>query len=433
MVLIFLPGIGLIFYIFFGQDIRRRYMPRKDIKKLKRLKLGQTSSKEIPEIIQPEYLPLTRLFDKDFFPLSTQNQVKVYSSGKEKFEDLIEELEKATSHIHMEYYIFSADDIGNKIKDILIRKAKEGLEVRVIYDDVGCWNTKNRFFQRMIDAGIQVHSFLKVRFPSFTSKINYRNHRKIVMIDGRVGFIGGMNIAQRYISGVRTGDWIDLHLKITGDAVLNLQSIFLIDWSVYTGSFLNQKKYFPVPEASGNVKMQIITGGPTSQWQNILQGFLKAITLARKYVYIQTPYFLPTETFLTALRMAALSGVDVRLMIPESSDSKITTAAVRSFIKETLRMGVKVYFYQKGFLHSKMMVIDDYFSTVGSTNIDFRSFEQNFEANAFIYDRDIAEILKNIFLRDMNHSTRITLRKWEKRPRLQKFTESVVRLFSPLL
>lgn len=433
LVLIFLPILGLIFYIFFGQDIRRRYLPRKDIKKLKRLKLGHKSSKEIPAIIKPEYIQLVKLFDKDFFPLSRHNDVTIYSTGKEKFDALIEELEKAEHHIHIEYYIFSDDEIGRKIKQILMDKARKGIEVRLIYDDVGSWHTRNRFFKEMIQAGVQVYSFLKVRFPVFTNKINYRNHRKIVVIDGKVGFIGGMNIAQRYISGTKLGEWVDMHLKITGDAVLNLQSTFLINWTVYAGSFLNYKQYFPSPDISGDIKMQIIPGGPTSQWKNILQGFLKAITIAQKYIYIQTPYFLPTETFLTALQIASLSGVDVRLMIPEKSDSKITTAAVRSFVKEALLMGVKVYFFQKGFLHSKMMVIDDYFSTVGSANIDFRSFEHNFEANVFMYDEGIAKQCKSIFLRDMNNAARITLNNWEKRPRRQKFVESLIRLFSPLL
>lgn len=434
MVLIFLPILGLVVYIFFGQDLRRRYIPRKDIKKLKRLKLGSVSSKSVPAIIKPEYLQLVRVFDKEYFPVTIHNEIKIYTTGKEKFDDFIEELKKAENHIHIEYYIFADDEIGRTIRDILIEKAKSGVEVRVIYDDVGSWHTRNRFFKKMMDAGVEVHNFLRVRFPAFTSKINYRNHRKVVVIDGRVAFIGGMNIAQRYINGNKFGKWVDMHLKVTGEAVLNLQSLFLVDWSVHEGAFLNHKKYFPAFEQTGgNVKMQIISGGPTSQWQNILQGFLKAIALAQHYVYIQTPYFLPNETFLMALRMAALSGVDVRVMIPEKTDSPITTAGMRSFVREVLRMGVKIYFYKGGFLHSKMMVIDDYICTVGSTNIDFRSFEHNFEANVFIYDEKTALQFKHIFLNDMQHATRIVSNVWEKRPRSEKFFESFVRLFSPLL
>ncbi len=433
LVLIFLPVVGLIFYFFFGQDIRRRYLPRKDIKKLRELKLGQSLSKESSDI-KPEYERLVKLYDKNLYPLFGQNSLKIYTSGKEKFEELLRDLNNAQDHIHLEYYIFSDDEIGKTIQKILINKAKEGIEVRVIYDDVGSWTTKNSFFKEMENAGVQVYSFLKVRFPSFTSKINYRNHRKIIVIDGCIGYMGGMNIAQRYVSGTSWGgDWEDMHAKIEGGSVLGLQTIFLIDWSLYEGSFLNDQKYFPEPKHPGNVKIQMVAGGPTSQRKEILQGFLKAITTARNYVYIQTPYFLPTETLVMALQIAAVSGVDVRLMIPEKTDSSATRAATHSFIREVLRIGVKVYFYQSGFLHSKMMVIDDYFSTIGSTNMDFRSFDQNFEINAFIYDEQIAENLKSKFLEDIKHSSRITLNNWEKRPRMQKFFESVVRLFSPLL
>jgi cardiolipin synthase len=433
LVLVFLPVIGLVGYFFFGQDIRRKYLMRKDYKKLRRLNLGKKTLREIPAIIRPEYIQLVRLFNKDLFPVSANNTVDIYSTGKDKFDVLFSELEKAQSHIHLEYYIFDDDEIGRRLQDVLIRKSRSGVEVRVIYDDVGSWSTKNSFFKQMKDANVQVYSFLKVRFPVFTSKINYRNHRKIVVIDGQVGFIGGMNIAKRYVSGTRWGIWDDLHLKITGDAVLNLQSIFLIDWILYEGAFLNDKKYFPPVHTNGTSKMQIVSGGPTSQWQDILQGFLKAISIAQKYVYIQTPYFLPTDTLLTAMRIASLGGVDVRLMIPENSDSLITRTAARSYVKELLRMGVKVYFYRIGFLHSKMMVIDDYFSTVGSTNIDFRSFEHNFEANAFIYDETIAKTLKSKFLNDIKHSSRIMTAQWKKRPRWKKMAESIVRIFSPLL
>lgn len=433
LILIFLPLVGLILYVFLGQDIRRRYLPRKDIKKLRKLQLGRNFSKESLEI-RPEYERLVKLYNKDIYPLLSCSSVRIFTSGKDKFAALKEDLRRARNHIHLEYYIFADDEIGQEIKAILIEKVQSGVEVRVIYDDVGCWHTKNRFFKEMTDAGIRVYSFLQVRFPTFTSKINYRNHRKIVVVDGEIGYVGGMNIAQRYVSGTPWGgDWQDMHIRIEGEAVLGLQTIFLIDWTLSENSFLNDKKYFPVPKNEGFIKMQTVAGGPTSRWKEILQGFLKAIVGAQKYVYIQTPYFLPTETLLTALQLAAISGVDVRLMIPAKSDSLITRAATHSFIKEVLKMGVKVYFYRAGFLHSKMMIVDDYFSTIGSTNMDFRSFEHNFEVNTFIYDEGIAETLRNGFLEDIDHSTRITLHQWEKRPRMTKFFESVVRLFSPLL
>ncbi|MCL1942664.1 MAG: cardiolipin synthase [Candidatus Azobacteroides sp.] len=433
LILIFLPFLGLIFYFFFGQDIRRRYLPRKEIKKLRELNSGRNLFGKAPEV-KPEYDRLVKLYDRNLYPLLSRNSIRIFTSGKEKFETLFEDLRNAENHIHLEYYIFSDDEIGQTVKNILIEKAQNGVEVRVIYDDVGSWHTKKRFFRELTDGGVEVYSFLKVHFPSFTGKMNYRNHRKIVIIDGLIGYIGGMNIASRYISGTPWGgSWEDMHVRIDGESVLGLQIIFLIDWSLAENSFLSDKKYFPTSKNTGNINTQVVAGGPTSRWKEILQGFLKAITGARKYAYIQTPYFLPTETLLMALQLAATSGVDVRLMVPEKSDSIFIRAATHSFIKEVLKMGVKIYFYRTGFLHSKMMVIDDYFSTIGSTNMDFRSFEHNFEANVFIYDEGIAEMLKNKFLDDISRSERITLHQWEKRPRMQKFFESVVRLFSPLL
>ena len=346
---------------------------------------------------------------------------------------MIREIEKAKYFIHIEFYIFQNDNLGNIFKNLLIQKAKEGVEIRVIYDDVGCWSVKKKFFKEMQDNGIDVKVFLKVRFPAFANKINYRNHRKIVVIDGHIGYIGGMNIADRYMDGLKWGIWRDTQIKIEGPGVNGLQTAFSVDWYFTAKQLLWDKKYFPNNNHNGNVNLQIAMSGPIGEWQEIMLAIFKAITNAKQYVYIQTPYFLPTEGLMLALQTAALANVDVRLMIPAKSDTTIVQVGTFSFIRPMLKAGVKVYLYNAGFLHAKSIVIDDEFCTVGSTNMDFRSFEHNFEANAFIYDKKTTIQMKNIFLKDQQSCKRINFVEWKNRPLSQKSLESLVRLLSPLL
>lgn len=333
----------------------------------------------------------------------------------------------------MEFYIFEDDAIGRLVRDVLIEKARAGVEVRVIYDDVGCWHVPNRFFEVMREAGVEVRSFLKVRFPLFTSKVNFRNHRKIVIVDGSVGFVGGMNLAERYMRGYSWGIWRDTHLLLEGKAVHGLQTAFLLDWYFVDRTLITSARYFPKQAICGTSLAQIVTSEPIGLWKEIMQGLVMAISGAKKYFYVQTPYFLPTEAVLIAMQTAALSGVDVRLMLPYRADNRLTHLGSCSYLADTLQSGVKVYFYKKGFLHSKLMVSDDELSTVGSTNMDFRSFEHNFEVNAFIYDTETALQMREIFLQDQRESVQVFLKNWEKRPWYRKAAESVVRLLAPLL
>ncbi len=434
MVLIFLPFVGLILYFFFGRNERReRIIGKKSLNKLLSKALTKYQSQYAYDYPQ-KYEALIQFCKSTnlAFPFQS-NRVEVFTNGYDKIQALIAELYKAKNHIHLEYYIFADDPVGRLIRDVLIDKSREGVEVRVIYDDVGNWTVSSDFFNEMRDAGVEVRSFLKVRFPPFTSKVNYRNHRKIVVIDGHVGFIGGMNIAERYVKGVSWGVWRDTHLLIEGKSVYGLQTAFLMDWAFVDQTLITDKKYFPPIQVNDKCLMQIVTTNPISPWRNIMQGMIQAISLARKYVYIQTPYFLPTEPFANALQTAALAGVDVRLMLPEHSDSNLVHRGSRSYIAEILRSGVKVYFYQEGFLHAKMLVSDDIFSSVGTTNVDFRSFEHNFEVNSFIYNEELSIKLKNIFIVDQHSSKQVFLKNWEQRPLRERMIESVVRLFSPLL
>ena len=434
LILLFLPIVGLVLYFFFGRNQRReRIIGRKSYNRLLKKPMAEylmQNSSEFPS----EYSRLIHLFQhiNQAFPFEG-NRVAVYTEGYTKLQALLRELQKARHHIHMEYYIFEDDAVGRMIRDVLIEKAGEGVEVRVLYDDVGCWRVPNRFFEEMRNAGIEVRSFLKVRFPLFTSRVNYRNHRKSVVIDGKVGFVGGMNLAERYMRGFSWGIWRDTHLLLEGKAVHGLQTAFLLDWYFVDRTLITASRYFPRIENCGDALIQIVTSEPIGLWKEIMQGLTMAIMGAKKYFYMQTPYFLPTEQVLAAMQTAALAGVDVRLMLPERADNRLTHLGSCSYLKDILQAGVKVYFYKKGFLHSKLMVSDDMLSTVGSTNIDFRSFEHNFEVNAFIYDVDTALEMKEIFLQDQRSCTQLFLKNWNKRSWRRKAAESIVRLLAPLL
>ena len=369
LILLFLPIVGLVFYFFFGRSQRReRIIGQKSYDRLLKKPMAEYLAQDCSDVPY-EYSRLIQLFQQtnQAFPFEG-NRVAIYTEGYTKLQSLLRELQKAKQHIHMEYYIFEDDAIGRLVRDVLIEKASQGVEVRVIYDDVGCWHVPNRFFEEMRNAGIEVRSFLKVRFPLF------------------------------------------------------------VDRTLITAS-----RYFPKIDSCGNSLAQIVTSEPIGPWKEIMQGLTVAITSAKKYFYMQTPYFLPTEQILAAMQTAALSGVDVRLMLPERADNWITHLGSRSYLADVMQAGVKVYFYKKGFLHSKLMVSDDMLSTVGSTNVDFRSFEHNFEVNAFMYDVETALEMKEIFLQDQRESTQIFLKNWVRRSWRQKAAESIVRLLAPLL
>ncbi len=436
-VLLFMPVIGIILYFFFGMNTRKEKMiSQRSIDRLtKRSMMEYIEQKDLH--VADSHKVLVRLFSEQnwAFPYK-DNEVDIFTDGYAFFPELLAEIAKAKDHIHLDTYIFEDDPLGRLVADALIAKANEGVEVRVIYDDVGCWKVKNSFFERMREAGIDVHAFMPVRFPMFTRKVNYRNHRKICIIDGLVGFIGGMNIAMRYVKGTAKQPWRDTHLRIRGASVYGLQRAFLIDWYFVDRTLITKHKYYPPYDAniSNNCVAQVVTSSPISEWPDIMQGYVRILLEAKRYVYIETPYFLPTEPVLFAMRTAALAGVDVRLMIPYKTDAKLVEWASRSYVMQTVESGVKIYLYKAGFNHSKLLVSDDALCTVGSTNIDFRSFENNFEANAFIYDEQMACRLKDVYLQDVKESVLLEdVRDLGKQTFIQRLWESLVRLISPLL
>ena len=410
LVIWFIPVIGLIFYLFFGINTRKeRYVSERSMNLLTKrsmLEFAEQQNLHLPE----QQKPLIDLFVNQNLALPFKdNEVEIYTDGYAFFPALLAAIHEAKSHIHVDMYIFAEDALGTLVSDALIAKKREGVEVRVIYDDVG------------------------VRFPSFTSKVNYRNHRKIIVIDGRVGFIGGMNIALRYVKGTEGHAWRDTMLKVTGGAVAALQRAFLVDWYFVDRTLLSDRKFYPRAELENDCLAQVVTSGPVTPYPEIMQGFVRIIMGARKYLYLETPYFLPNESVLFALKTIALAGVDVRVICPRYSDAKFVEWASRSYLREAAEAGVKVSLYEAGFLHSKLMVCDDLIATCGSTNLDFRSFENNFEANIFFYDEAIALRMKQLFQKDIEQA--VPLEEAPERMRRGFFVrlwESVTRMLSPL-
>jgi len=441
--IILLPVAGLILFYFFGKNFRRkRIFTRKEIadfRQIEKMTLWQSehllddldmSNKAIIDKVGIIKL----LLNNNKALLTRQNKVTILNNGNETFPAIFDAIKNAQHHIHLEYYLIEEGKVGNQLKEILIEKAKQGVEVKLIYDDVGSWDLSNDFIEELTLAGIQSHAFIPVRFPRFAQKINFRNHRKIVIIDGKIGFIGGLNIADRYLYGKPgIGFWRDTHIKIEGTAVGSLQVVFLTDWHFVTNQLLNDCKYFPRIESEEKTLIQIATSGPDSDWDSIMQSFFYAISTAKNYLYISTPYFIPNESILTAIKTVALSGVDVKIILPSKSDSKLTFFCSMSYLQELLEANVSIYIYKKGFTHSKILIVDDIFSSVGTANMDLRSFDQNFEVNALIYNEKITMQLKTSFLDDLSYCDILMLKDYIKRPFTRRIAEGVARIFSPIL
>ncbi|MFV0521365.1 MAG: cardiolipin synthase [Mangrovibacterium sp.] len=445
MVVALVPVVGALFYIFFGQLYRKRKMfSRKGLKgleKIRQLTLEQlklikeeASDIETAEVFNNKHV-VQLLLSNSLSPVTSDNKLEILRNGHQKFKSLFEAIESASKHIHLEYYIIDDDTIGNQFRNLLIRKAKEGVEVRLIYDDVGCWSLPNSYLCSLKEAGVKLHCFMRVRLPQFTSKVNYRNHRKIAVIDGDTAFVGGINIADRYIQGIsKLGEWRDTHLKIIGGAATMLQVQFMADWYFVSKEILSIKNYFkPLSRRRDRQAVQILAGGPDSDWDTINQFYFAAISAAREHIYIATPYLIPTVEVATALKIAALAKVDVRILLPETGDAIIPKWSTFSYIDELLEAGVKIYLYQPGFVHSKLIMVDSKLSSVGTANFDFRSLETNFEINAVIHDEECTLELERQFLDDLSKSEKLSLQEWEKRPKSYKVKESLSRIFSPLL
>ena len=446
MVIYFVPVAGLVLYLFFGLNTRReKLISQRSLDQLtRRSMLGfvDQTDMQVPE----RYKQMVELFVNDNSALPFKNnKVELFTNGYSFFLSLIADIGRARHHIHVDVYIFENDALGRLVRDVLIDKARQGVEVRVIYDDVGSWSTDSEFFEQMRDAGVEVSPFLPVRFPQFAGKVNYRNHRKIFVIDGEVGYVGGYNIATRYVKGRDGMSWRDTMVRLTGNGVYGIQCTFLIDWYFVDRTMISSRDYYP-PLSSAPAKgcisqvvnsciSQVVNSSPSSPYPSIMHGYVRALIEAQRYVYIQTPYFMPTESVLVAMKTAAIGGVDVRLMVPRKGDAHVVAWASRTYLREIMEAGVKVYMYSGGFLHSKILVADDSMATCGSTNVDFRSFENNFESNVFFYDADTAVRFRKMFEVDITSSVLLNSLPPE---RLQvsffaRLWESITRLLAPVM
>jgi len=444
MIMLFVPVVGFILYLFVGQDIRKRklFTRKEEQDQFYQLLNGQKErlehhKSEFRDSFVRDYHDIIRLHLVAHEALYTQdNSVDIYTDGNDKFNNLFNDILNAKHYIHIQYYIIRGDELGQKLLSLLILKAKEGVNVKLLYDGMGCLWTPKGMFEDLSQAGGKVVCFYPPFIPYINLRVNYRNHRKICVIDGKAGYIGGFNIGTEYIGkNKKMGYWRDTHLKIKGSAVHMLELQFLLDWRFASKEQVPLESYISphVPQEGGNTGIQIVSSGPDSKWPSIRNGFLKMINEAKHSIYLQTPYFIPDDSLLEALKLAALSGLDVKIMIPNKPDHPFVFWASLSYMNELLQAGAKCYTYENGFLHAKTLVIDEKICTVGTANFDIRSFKLNFEINAFIYDEKIAKEIVSSFENDLTHSKELTHEAYAKRGLIVKLKESVSRLLSPIL
>jgi cardiolipin synthase A/B len=440
-VLFILPVIGFVMYYFLAKRYTQRRLVkrktsrvmkemRRDINRLsQRLKPGDKDSREI----EKDERLFGLLHNLPGSPITKCNEVEFYYSGKETYDAMLQAMEEAQDHIHVEFYTIRGDGIGLRFQEVMMRKAREGLDVRLIYDGIGSMDMPERCIRRLEEAGVRTGCFLPPFFALFDKRLNYRNHRKIVVVDGTTGFLGGINVGDEYLGGNPSlGFWRDTHMRVVGDAVYYLQHTFITDWYFVKAELLKDGRFFPEHECEGQELVQIVNSGPDAHWDAILEVYFSAITSANNRVFITTPYFIPDPSVNMALRTAAISGVDVRIILPSVPDTRIVYWASMSFLEELMQAGVRFYLYEKGFVHAKVLIVDDKLATVGTANMDMRSFYNNFEQNAVLFDRHLIRRLSGQFILDMRDSRELGLAEFQQRSRWQKGREIAARLLSPL-
>lgn len=446
LLVVFVPVFGIFFYFSFGINYRKRKIYTKKLLADDHLtaefieKVVQSFQKGVKNksILQNQRLIslLSNPESDDFNPVFHNNEVTILTNGEAFFPKLIEQLKLAKHHIHIQFYIYENDKIGNEIKDILIQKAKEGVEVRFIYDDFGSKDIRKRFVAELCNNGIKAFPFNEIKLILLANRLNYRNHRKIVIIDGHTSFVGGINVSDKYINnGTSDLYWRDTHLMVNGTATYLLQRIFLLDWNFCSNESvgINSTLFPEISTENKTIPVQIIADGPDSDAPYILYSTIKAITLAEKEVLITTPYYIPDESLQQTLKMTAMSGVDVKLLVPYKADSKLVNMASKAYFEDLLKAGVKIYRYKKGFVHAKTFITDRKLASIGTANLDVRSFDLNFEVNAFIYDEKTATELAEIYYKDLEDSQELIYEKWANRSIFKKINERLIRLLSPFM
>ncbi len=445
LLLYFIPVLGFVLYLILGQNFRRermfkmkeiegeiKYAVRRQEESIYRKKLRLRD----PELDRFKRLILYNLNEAEAV-LTDNNDIRIFTDGREKFKALLSEMDHARNYIHVEYYIIKNDELWKEIEEVLVRKARQGVEIRVLFDSMGCRGMHRSDWARLQKAGIKVAEFFPALLGKLQLRVNYRNHRKIVVIDGRIGFVGGFNVGREYIGKDRKfGYWRDTHVCIEGSAVTSLAVRFVLDWNYAAREnlFLEDRLFeIPTYTRGGRDPVQIISSGPDSSSQEIRNNYLRLIHMARKNIYIQTPYFIPDDDIRDALEIAAKSGIDVRIMIPCKPDHPFVYWATYSYLGEMIEAGARCYTYDNGFLHAKCMCVDGLVTCMGTANMDIRSFSLNFEVNAVIYSARTTERLMDAFENDIAKSTLVTRKKYEQRDFIIRIKEQFCRLLSPVL
>lgn len=445
MVILAFPLFGFLFYLLLGVDLSKSKMfEDKDrdsalinSQSLERIELINKGKYEYHDIKAYDYESLIKLLSNNSFSKYVEhNKVDIFNDGPSLKEDIISELKKAKNSIYIQFYIVKSGKFFDEIKKILIDKARQGVEVKLLVDGMGGRGLNRSCIKELKEAGVEYAVFFPSRFGLFNIRINFRNHRKIIVIDSKTGYLGGFNIGDEYINkSKRFGFWRDTHLKIVGEGVNDLTDRFYLDFKFASGNRMGRYQTFS--EQLGNehsVAMNIVTSGPDHELEQIRDGFSRMITMAKSRIYIQTPYFIPDDGLFKDLRMAAYSGIDVRIMVPKKPDHPFVKSASRSYLGELLKFGAKVYYYEEhGFLHSKVIIVDNFISSVGTANFDIRSFSLNFEINAFIYDYGVNHNLSQQFEKDIEECEDYTIEKYYNRSIGEKAMESISRLLSPVL
>lgn len=432
--IISLPVVGLILYALFGRDFRKGNTVKKANKAYAEALKGLDEKFDQGNPVEG-YENLSQLiYNLCNEKLYSNTYIKPFTDGASLYESIFADIESAKETIFAEYYIIENDKISDRFIDTLIKKANEGVNVKIVVDAVGSWKVKNKTKQRLADAGIEYHEFLPVSLPFFGRKINYRNHRKILLIDNEIGYIGGMNVADRYIEGKKSiGKWRDTHIKVIGDGIQGLAKVFRRDYHFVSRQLTSISTKTPSKvDGFTPCNMQTVFSGPDMEYRAIMQTYLRIIMQSKKYVYIESPYFMPNEAVRSALVTAAKSGVEIKIIIPLFSDDRIVLMSTYSYVKDLASAGIHFYFYKAGFIHSKLIVSDDKIVSLGSANMDFRSLEHNFETNVILYGDETAAIFRNIFERDMADSESFDMKRWKSRPFSMRIKESIARLFSPV-
>jgi cardiolipin synthase len=450
LLVFFLPVLGIIFYFSFGINYRKRKMYSKKLEVndnynailMKRLKGIHMNFEQQENAVLEQNRSFIKMLSRtamDETPLLVDNKADILQNGEEFFPRLIEDLKRAKHHIHIEYYIYENDVLGHEIADVLVQKVSEGVEVRFIYDDFGSRSIRKNIAKDLRKKGVEAYAFNKIIWLALANRMNYRNHRKIVVIDGKIGYTGGINIADKYDNRNKASNaffWRDTHIRIEGTGVYGLQYIFLADWNFCSKqSILFNEYYFPKIEMEKGIQLplQVISSGPDSDVPAILYSVLKAINSAKNEILITTPYYIPDESLQLAIKMAVLSGKKVKMILPGITDSIIVKLASESYFQELLESGVEIYLYKKGFIHAKTFVTDSGVSSIGTCNLDHRSFDLNFEVNVILYDFEFAEKMKQMFEQDCKDSIKLELARWKKRSKWQRLKNNIIRLLSPLL